>query len=72
MMNVLKYITIVSSDTIHIAGLDKFFGKKVEILITEKKESNGNGDALSKFFSLSGKIDIDDDAIRSLRDTSKL
>ncbi|HVN49131.1 MAG TPA: hypothetical protein VMU30_09980 [Bacteroidota bacterium] len=69
-MNTLKYETTVHSDTVRILGLEKFSGKKVEIVVTEKSEPNEK--ELSSFFSLAGNINIDEESVCSLREISKL
>jgi len=64
----------IDSENIHVPELRNFIGKKVEIIIIEEPISfNEKEDRkMENFFSAAGKIEIDENAVRQLREESKL
>ncbi|MGB7159919.1 MAG: hypothetical protein WBD40_17770 [Tepidisphaeraceae bacterium] len=70
-MTAIKIERHLDSDTLHLPELKALIGRDVEIIVTEKLPAQRTSD-LSKFFDLAGRIDLDEDAIRALREKSKL
>ena len=68
-MEVTKVRIKVDSEDVCIPELKKFIGKTVEMIITEVKPKNRKMD---KFFEAAGKVKIDEEAVRKLREASKL
>jgi hypothetical protein len=58
----------VENNIIALPGLEKYKGKLVEIIVREKKESKKK--KLNKFFSLCGKVFLDNSEIDKLRESS--
>ena len=72
-MEAIKIRKTIQSETLHIPELQKFIGKRVEIIfleLPEKKETAPK--AKNKFIAASGKIDIDEKAVAELRTRSIL
>ena len=59
----------IENSIITMPELEKYKGKIVEIIIREKEERKKK--KLKKFFSLCGKISIDNREIDNLRESSK-
>ncbi len=59
----------IKDNTVAIPGLEKYKGKLVEVIVREKRET-GARKRMDTFFSLCGKVAIDDDAIERLREES--
>ena len=68
-VKVTKVLMKVDSENVHIPELKKFIGKTVEMIITEVKPKNRRMD---NFFEAAGKVKIDKEAVRKLREASKL
>ena len=62
----------IKDDIIRIPELKEFKGKNVEITITEKTKNRNRKHHMEDFFKFAGKIDIDEDVIHTLRETSKI
>ena len=73
-MQATRLLMKINSENIHVPELRKFIGKTVEIIITEEStSSNEKKDRkMERFFSATGKIEIDENAIWQLREESKL
>lgn len=72
-MEAIKIRKTIQSETLHIPELQKFIGKRVEIIfleLPEKKETVPKGK--NKFIAASGKIDIDEKSVAELRTRSIL
>jgi len=61
----------VTDRFIEIPGLERYRGKLVEITVKEKKKVHQKK-KYKKFFSLCGKINLDEDKINSLRKQSMI
>jgi hypothetical protein len=61
----------VTDRFIEIPGLERYKGKLVEITVKEKKKAHRKK-KYKKFFSLCGKINLDEDKINSLRKQSMI
>jgi hypothetical protein len=59
----------VDSEDVHIPELKKFIGKTVEMIITEARPKSKR---MGNFFEAAGKVKIDGEAVRKLREVSKL
>jgi hypothetical protein len=68
-MELTKVCIKVDSEDVHIPELKKFIGKTVEMIITEVEPRNGK---MVNFFEAAGKVKIDGEAVRKLREVSKL
>ena len=73
-MQAIRLFMKVDSENIHVPELRKFIGKKVEIIIIEEPTAfNEKRDRkMERFFSAAGKVEIDEEAVRQLREESKL
>ncbi len=70
-MTAIKIERHLDSETLHLPELKGLVGRDVEITVIEKPRAPRKSD-LSKLFELAGKIDLDEDAIREMREKSKL
>jgi hypothetical protein len=72
-MEVLRINGYVDEDGLNIGikKLKKFKNKKVEVIILPLNEDT-NEQSMSRFFNAIGKVDIDKNEIRSLREISKV
>ncbi len=61
----------VTGRIIEIPGLEKYRGKLVEVTVKEKRAKRQKN-KYKKFYSLCGKIDIDEDKIKELREQSMI
>jgi len=61
----------VTDRLIEIPGIERYIGKLVEITVKEKKK-NTRGKKYKKFFSLCGKINLDEENINNLRNQSMI
>ncbi len=69
-MQTMSVITTINADSLVLAGVSAFNGKKVRITIEEEPlENNAKHQA---FFDLAGKIDIDYQTVEDLRSESML
>jgi hypothetical protein len=63
----------VDSENIHLPEIRKFIGKRVEMIIIEtlstlpNEKKDGNKE---RFFEAAGKVEIDEDAVRQLREVN--
>jgi len=62
----------VESDTLHLPELLPLIGKDVDIIVYEKEDGGSRHERLKAFLQTAGSIDIDADAIASLREASRL
>ena len=72
-MEALRINGYVDEDGLNIGikKLKKFKNKKVEVIILPLNEDT-NEQSMSRFFNAIGKVDIDKNEIRSLREISKV
>jgi len=70
-MNVVHLHITVDSETLHIPESKGFMGKKVELRIVEEEKSEKEKQ-MNRFFSASGNVEIDEEAVLKLREESKL
>jgi hypothetical protein len=73
-MEALRLRTKVKSDTLRIKTpeLSAFNGKEVEIILIEDDMPLKAKQNYSKFRKLKGKIKVDEESIKNLREVSKL
>ena len=73
-MQAIRWFMKVDSENIHVPELSKFIGKKVEMVIIEKPTvfNEKKDRKMERFFSAAGKVEIDEEAVRQLREESKL
>ena len=73
-MQAIRLFMKVDSENIHVPELRKFIGKKVEMIIIEEPTvfSEEKNRKMERFFSAAGKVEIDEEAVRQLREESKL
>jgi len=74
-MEAVKLFIDVDSEDIHIPELKKFMGKRIEMIILEVPTIQPDEEKkqdMKKFFDAAGKIKIDKESVRKLREISKL
>jgi hypothetical protein len=69
-MNAIKIHTHLDSDTIRLPELRPMVGKDVEIIVIEEASTPKRD--LSEFFASAGRGLVDADAVRQLREISKI
>ena len=74
-MQAIKLFVDVDSEDIHIPELKQFMGKRIEMIILEVttiQPDEEKSKDMKKFFDAVGKIKIDKESIRKLREASKI
>ena len=68
-MNAFRIRRRLESETLHLPELRPLVGHNVEIIVLEEEKSRR---VLDAFFAMVGKIDLDEDQVKDLREKSKL
>ncbi len=74
-MQAIRLFVDVYSEDIHLPELKQFMGKRIEMIILEVtavKPDKDKSKDMRKFFDAAGKIKIDKESIKQLREISKL